>query len=54
MAKYDIKKSSAFKRAMKKFEHQKKVLEKIECIIDTLANDEPLESKHRDHALQGE
>ena len=54
MAKYDIKKSSAFKRAMEKFEHQKKVLEKIECIIDTLANDEPLESKHRDHALQGE
>ena len=54
MAKYDIKKSSAFKRAIKKFENQKKVLEKIEIIIDTLADDIPLEPKHKDHALKGE
>ena len=54
MAKYDIKKSSAFKRAIKKFENQKKVLEKIEIIIDTLADDIPLEPKHKDHALRGE
>ncbi len=54
MAKYDIKKSNAFKRAIKKFENQKKVLEKIEIIIDTLADDIPLEPKHKDHSLKGE
>ena len=54
MTRYAIKKSSAFKKAIKKFKHQSEVLEKIENIIDTLADNTPLDSKHKDHALQGE
>ena len=54
MTRYAIKKSSAFKKAIKKFKHQSEVLEKIENIIDTLADNKPLDSKHKDHALQGE
>ena len=54
MTRYAIKKSSAFKKAIKKFKHQSEVLEKIENIIDTLADNKPLDSNHKDHALQGE
>lgn len=53
MTRYAIKKSSAFKKAIKKFKHQSEVLEKIENIIDTLADNTPLDSNHKDHALQG-
>lgn len=54
MTRYAIKKSSAFKKAIKKFKHQSEVLEKIENIIDTLADNKPLDSNHKDHALKGE
>lgn len=54
MTRYAIKKSSAFKKAIKKFKHQSEVLEKIENIIDTLADNTPLDSNHKDHALKGE
>lgn len=49
-----IKHTKAFKKSVKKYKNDKETLNLIESIIDKLANDEVLESKYRDHSLQGE
>lgn len=45
--------TSQFKRDIKRLKKRGKNLEKLGKIIQLLAADEPLEEKHRDHALFG-
>lgn len=49
--KYEIKLSSKFKKHFKKLD--KKEQSQTREIIERLANDEVLEQKYKDHALQG-
>ena len=44
---------SQFKKDIKRLKKRGKDLEKLGAIIRLLAADEPLEEKHRDHALIG-
>ena len=52
--KYQIKHTKTFKKNLKKHKNDLATLDLIESIIDKLANDRILESKHKDHKLQGE
>lgn len=52
--KYEIKHSNEFKKGLKKYKNNAEILKDIESVIDRLANDEILESKYKDHKLQGE
>lgn len=49
--KYDIILTTAFKRELKLIKKRKKDLEKLNKIVDMLANDEEIDAKYRDHAL---
>ncbi|WP_394981016.1 type II toxin-antitoxin system YafQ family toxin [uncultured Helicobacter sp.] len=51
--KYKVDFSKKFKKEYKKALKQG-YANKVDSIIEKLANDEALESKHRDHALKGE
>ncbi|GAA7176564.1 type II toxin-antitoxin system mRNA interferase toxin, HP0892 family [Helicobacter pylori] len=51
MIKYTLKKSKEFKKGVKKL--NKDDLELLRKILNKLLNDEPLESKYKDHALKG-
>ncbi|WP_300733476.1 type II toxin-antitoxin system YafQ family toxin [uncultured Helicobacter sp.] len=50
--KYLIERSRSFKKSFKKLNTGKQEL--VLKIIHRLANDKPLEQKHKDHALKGE
>ncbi len=50
MTKYTVSYSKAFKKGLKKLQNDQEL---IKSVIKKLANDEPLEIKHRDHALKG-
>jgi mRNA interferase YafQ len=52
--KRQVQRSSAFKRDYKKAKKQGKNIKLLLEIIENLANDNPLEPKHKDHALRGE
>jgi mRNA interferase YafQ len=52
-----IKQTAAFRRDVKreaKGPHRKFLSENFASLIQALANDEPLEERHRDHPLGGE
>ena len=52
-----IERTSQFKRDYKreaKGQHREVLSNSFPSIVQTLANDEPLAEKHRDHALTGE
>lgn len=49
--KYELIYSKAYKKAIKKL--NKSDLKLVESVLDRLANDENLEPKYKDHALQG-
>ena len=51
MNKYELVYSKAYKKAAKKLNARD--LRLVESVLDRLANDEILEPKYRDHALQG-
>ncbi|MFY4755309.1 type II toxin-antitoxin system YafQ family toxin [Campylobacter jejuni] len=51
MIKYTLKKSKEFKKGVKKL--NKDDLELLRKILNKLLNDEPLESKYKDHELKG-
>ena len=53
MTELEVKYSKLFRKDLKRYKHKPQKLEKAKEVIRKLANDEPLESKHRDHALQG-
>ena len=43
-----------FSRDLRRMQKRGKNLEKIEDIVQRLANDAPLDPRHRDHSLSGE
>lgn len=51
---YTIKQSSAFKRWLKHYRHDKKLLQELAFVIDELAQWRTLDTKYVDHKLQGE
>ena len=52
--KYEVKYSKLFKKDLKRYKHNHKTLDAAKQMVKRLANDEALEPKHKDHALQGE
>lgn len=52
--KYEIKSTSEFRKGYKTAKKRGLNLEKLEKVIDTLANGEQLPESNRDHALMGE
>ncbi|MDO5733507.1 MAG: type II toxin-antitoxin system YafQ family toxin [Eubacteriales bacterium] len=53
MTGYTIKLSSQFRKQLKMAKKRGKQLDKLETVVDILANDLPLPEKYRDHALTG-
>ena len=51
--KYEVKFTNVFKNDIKRAKKQKKSLEKLYTVIETLANGEKPEAKYRDHGLSG-
>lgn len=51
MKKFDIVYTKQFKKDSKKL--QLHLIEKVEKVLDKLANNEPLAPKYKDHALSG-
>ena len=49
----EIKQSRQFKRDLKLAARQQKPLNKLYNIVEKLANDQPLEYKHKPHILSG-
>ena len=45
--------STQFKKSLKKYRHNKKVLQKLALVIDLLINEQPLPTKYKDHLLTG-
>src|SRR5262245_152199 len=45
--------TTAFKKDLKKFKHDHKLLEELDSVIKTLANLHPLPARCRDHGLIG-
>ncbi len=50
--KYQIKGTTGFKKGLKKVSKQGKDINKLNTILYYLANDMPLDSKYKDHALE--
>jgi mRNA interferase YafQ len=50
----DIDWTTAFKRDLKKFKHNKDIIKELDNVIKKLRNSEPLPIKNKDHYLQGE
>lgn len=51
--KYKVKHSKEFKKRLKKLKYDTKSIDLANSIITKLANDEPLDKKHKDHNLTG-
>ena len=54
MAKYKITPTGQFKKDLKMAKKRGLLLDDLFCVIDKLANDEPLPEKNRNHALHGD
>lgn len=52
--KYQVKYSKDFKKGLKKLKNDTQSIGLTKSIITKLANDEPLEPKHKDHKLTGQ
>ncbi len=51
--KYEIQRTSQFKKDYKKAKLSKHNFDELKSVIEKLANDIPLEAKYHDHALKG-
>jgi mRNA interferase YafQ len=49
----ELQRTTAFKRAMKKYKHNREVLEELRIVVELLVNQKPLSKKYLDHELQG-
>jgi len=45
--------SKSFKKSLKKYKNNKKVLQELNIVIELLLNDEVLPEKYKDHVLTG-
>ncbi len=43
----------SFKKAMKKYKHEKQILQELELVIDLLINEKSLPEKYHNHKLTG-
>jgi mRNA interferase YafQ len=50
----EVVRSTAFKKDIKRTEKRGKDMGKLKAVILLLLKDEPLEQRHRDHALKGD
>jgi mRNA interferase YafQ len=48
-----LQQTATFKRCLKKYRHDKKLLDELKKIVDLLVNEKPIPHKYRDHALSG-
>ena len=53
MTKYTIKNTAQFKKDFKLAKRRNMDMQLLKDVVEKLANDEPLDEKHRDHALTG-
>ena len=53
MTKYTIKNTAQFKKDFKLAKRRNMDMHLLKDVVAQLANDEPLDEKHRDHALTG-
>ena len=51
--KYEVKFTNQFKKDLKLAKRQKRNLDKLFDVIETLSKGEPLDAKYRDHELSG-
>ena len=49
-----IRRTSRFKRDVKRMQRQGRELEKLKSVLETLVKGEPLAEKYRDHVLVGQ
>jgi mRNA interferase YafQ len=49
-----IRRTSQFKRDVKRMQRQGREVEKLKRVLGALVNGEPLAAKHRDHVLVGQ
>ena len=49
-----IRRTSQFKRDVKRMQRQGREVEKLKRVLDALVKGEPLAAKHRDHVLVGQ
>ena len=49
----ELLQTSTYKKNLKKYKHQKLVLQELEEVIDILVNEEPIPAKFRNHKLTG-
>jgi len=45
--------SKQFKKSLKKYRHNKNVLQELALVVEILINEQPLPSKYKDHILIG-
>jgi len=50
---YEVKFTNQFKKDIKLAKKQGKNVDELFCVVEKLANGEPLEAKYRDHNLTG-
>ncbi len=53
MAQFQIRRTSAFKKDVKRLMKQGRDLSKLAAVVDAIADGKQLEERHRDHGLVG-
>lgn len=48
-----LKQKSFFKKCLKKYQHNHKVLNELEKVVGLLVNEQPIPTKYKDHKLKG-
>ncbi len=48
-----LKRKSSFKKDLKRYQHDKKLLDELEKVISLLVDEQPLPQKYRNHQLSG-
>lgn len=48
-----LQQTNTFKRCLKKYRHDKKLLEILKEVVDLLVNEKPIPRQYHDHALSG-
>jgi mRNA interferase YafQ len=49
----ELQQTKTFKKCLKKYKHQKAILDELKKIVEFLINEIPIPAKYRDHELKG-
>lgn len=49
----ELEQTKTFKKCLKKYRHQKPVLEELKKVVELLVNNKSIPAKYRDHELKG-